>query len=151
MTGSEHGQFPTQPPTSMARIVRAWGPVVVWMGLIFAFSAQPGLRVSDDPGVDGPIRHVAHVVVYAVLAMALLRALSWGAPNGWTWRHAVLAISLAVLYGVSDEVHQTYVPQRTGHLVDVGWDLLGAAAGVVTLRLVPRRWRRRGSVDVGPG
>ncbi|MGZ6131728.1 MAG: hypothetical protein ACXWLF_06875 [Myxococcaceae bacterium] len=26
-------------------------------------------------------------------------------------------------------MHQTYVPQRTGHLVDVGWDLLGALGG----------------------
>lgn len=150
MTGSEHDQFPTDPPTSAARIVRAWGPVVAWAALIFLLSAQPGLRVSDDPSVDQPIRHVAHVVVYAVLAMVLLRALSWGAARPWTRRHVLLAVLLAVLYGVSDEVHQTYVPQRTGHLVDVGWDLLGAVAGVLVLRLLAGRWSRRASVQAGP-
>ena len=133
----------------MARIARAWGPAVAWMALIFALSAQPGLRVSDDPGVDLPIRHVAHVLVYAVLAVLLLRAIGSGRARTWSWRRVLLAVALAVLYGVSDEVHQTYVPQRTGHLVDVGWDLLGALVGVLVLRLVAW-WLRRTSVQRRP-
>ena len=100
------------------------------MALIFVLSAQPGLRVSDDPGVDEPIRHVAHVLVFGVLALLSPARPQLGEPQApGRWRHAVLAIVLATLYGVTDEVHQTYVPQRTGHLVDVGWDLLGAVAG----------------------
>lgn len=150
MTGSEHGQFPTDAPNSAIRIVRAWGPVVAWMALIFALSAQPGLRASNDPNVDQPIRHFAHVLVYAALAMLLLRARSPATASAWTWRRVLLAVLLAVLYGVSDEVHQTYVPQRTGHLVDVGWDLLGAVAGVLLMRFAPWRWLRRASVQARP-
>jgi VanZ family protein len=98
----------------------------------------------------GGTRVASTRLVYGVLAVLLLRALSWGATNPWTWRHVLLAISLAALYGVSDEVHQTYVPQRTGHPVDVGWDLLGAVAGVVIVRLVPRLRLRRASVHRRP-
>ena len=120
------------------------------MAVIFALSAQPGLRVSDDPGVDLPIRHVAHVLAFGVLAVLLLRGLTSRAEEPWTWRQAALAVALATLYGVTDEIHQTYVPLRTGHLVDVGWDLLGAAAGVTLLRLLAIRWPRLGGPSVVP-
>lgn len=156
MTGIKDGQFPAtggmEAPTRgrLVRVVVGWGPAVAWMGFIFLLSAQPGLRVSDDPGVDGPIRHFAHVVTYGVLACLLLRSLRAGSALRWTRRTVLLAIALATLYGVSDEIHQTYVPARTGHLVDVGWDLLGAALGLVLLRLAPWRWLRRSSVVAGP-
>ncbi len=67
-----------------------FGPAAAWMALIFLLSAQPGLRVSNDPSVDGPIRHVAHVIVYAILTLLLL----WGVgalSSGWRTRVALLA------------------------------------------------------------
>lgn len=170
MTTSEDGQFPTAPapahsrdgsvvPASATtgadrtpparRVLRRWGPVIAWMALIFVLSAQPGLRVSDDPSVDSPIRHVAHVLAFGVLALLLLRGLSWGAPRPWTWRYVVAAVALTTLYGVTDEVHQTYVPLRMGHLIDVGWDLLGAATAIAVLWLAARRWPRFASVVAG--
>jgi VanZ family protein len=170
MTTSKDGQFPTAPapaspgdrsvdPASagqpadrtppIRRTIRRWGPVLAWMALIFLLSAQPGLRISDDPAVDSPIRHFAHVLAFAALAILLLRGLSWGAPRPWTWRAVAAAVALATLYGVTDEVHQTYVPLRTGHLIDVGWDLLGATTGLAVLWLVARRWPRLASVVAG--
>jgi VanZ family protein len=138
-------------------IVR-WMPTLGMMALIFVLSAQPGLRISNDPGVDLPIRHVAHVFVFALLAAFLVRALAWNRPGRPLMRDVALAIVLATLYGVSDEIHQTYVPDRTGHLVDVGWDLLGACLGAVAARLLPvalLRWpdtaqRRRENSAPGP-
>ncbi len=43
------------------KVIWRWLPAVAWMALIFALSAQSGLRVSDDASVDGPIRHVVHI------------------------------------------------------------------------------------------
>ena len=145
MTTTEDRQF-----RSVTRAARAWGPVAAWLALIFVLSAQPGLRISPDPGVDLPIRHVAHVISYGVLTVLLTRALNWGSSRRARWRLLLLAMVLATLYGVSDEVHQTYVPNRTGHLLDVGWDLLGAIAGAAFLRLTPRRWLERASVVARP-
>lgn len=37
----------------------------------------------------------------------------------------IIAFSLAVLYGISDELHQYFVPGRSGNLFDVRTDILG--------------------------
>jgi VanZ family protein len=108
------------------------------MAVIFLLSAQSGLRVTADPGVDLPIRHVAHMLTYGLLAALLLYGLSWKYSGTWNARLAGLAVALATLYGATDELHQTFVPGRTGNLVDIGWDLLGAVLGVTAYRLYPR-------------
>lgn len=117
------------------RALWQWGPVVAWMVLIFALSAQQGLRVSSDATVDGPVRHLAHVVTYAVLAVLLLRAL---AGDGPTPRLAAIAALMSLLYGVTDEIHQTFVPTRTGQPLDLVWDGMGALLGPTAVLL----WHR---------
>jgi VanZ family protein len=119
-------------------VAARFGPAVAWMVLIFALSAQPGLRVSDDASVDGPIRHAAHVIVYGALTILLL----WGLgafSSGWRPRWALLAGVLAVLYGVTDELHQLTVPNRTGQAFDLVWDTLGALVGVAIAAALVRR------------
>jgi VanZ family protein len=115
--------------------------VIAWMTLIFVLSAQPGLRVSNDASVDGPVRHVAHVVTYGVLAAFLVRALAW--RSDVTWATMTWAFALALLYGVTDEFHQSTVPDRTGQASDLVWDGAGALMGVIAARLawpIVRRW-----------
>jgi VanZ family protein len=140
------------------RFALRWGPAIATMVVIFVLSAQPGLRASNDPAVDLPIRHAAHVAVYALLSLFLVRALCWDGDRRPSAGQLLLAVGLATLYGVSDEIHQTFVPDRTGHAVDVGWDLIGAALGALAARLVPLGWLRwpngdqrgRGRTNAGP-
>ncbi len=113
-----------------------WLAVLAWAGLIFLLSAQQGLRVSQDPGVDRPIREVAHGCTYAVLTILLGWALSGRrAPSV---RVMVAAATLAFLYGISDEWHQTFVPTRTGRPQDLIWDGIGILIGVGVLLLAAR-------------
>jgi VanZ family protein len=107
----------------------AWAPVVVWAAVIFAFSSVPSL--STELGtVDTILRKLAHLAEYAVLGALLCRAL----------RRPALAILVATLYAVSDEVHQTFVEGRVGAPLDVGLDAIGAAVGVLLwTRLRDRR------------
>lgn len=51
-----------------------WVAVVAWAAMTFLASDQPGLAISDDPGVDGPLRHAAHVAVDAGLTTLLVWA-----------------------------------------------------------------------------
>jgi len=93
-----------------------------------------------------------------VLTVCLVRGLCWERDVAPRPRDLVLAIALATLYGVTDEVHQTFVPDRTGHAVDVGWDLVGALFGAIVARLLSPallRWpagpqRGRGRTNEGP-
>jgi VanZ family protein len=111
-----------------------WATVVAWAGLIFLLSNQPGLAVSEDPAVDQPTRHIAHVLVYAVLTLLI----AWAATGRRvpTLRLATLAGVIALLYGVTDEIHQTFVPTRTGRPEDLVWDALGAVLGVAAIAVV---------------
>lgn len=106
-----------------------WGPAIAWMAFIFLLSAQPGLKISANASVDGPARHLAHIGVFAVLAVLLVHGLgALGRPL--TARAALLAGALTIGYGITDELHQAFVPDRTANPVDVGYDAIGAAVGI---------------------
>lgn len=129
-----------------------WVPAAGVMAVIFILSSQSGLAVSEDPAVEKPIRATGHLLAYGLLAALLLAALSWGRRP--RLRDAALAFAIAVAYGVTDELHQSFVPTRNGRIDDVVIDAIGAAAGValawLPLSLLARsRWaatRRGGSV-----
>ncbi len=122
-----------------------WLPMLAMMALIFVLSSQSGLKVSEDPAVDKPFRVTGHLLAYALLAAATFVGSSWGRRP--TWRDAALALAVSLLYGLSDELHQSFVPDRTGRLDDVATDLLGAIVGTslawLGLLLAARRREHR--------
>jgi VanZ family protein len=104
-----------------------WLPVVGWAALIFLLSAQSDLRFSSDAGIDWPLRKVAHLMIFAILAILTARALT-----GTRIRHATLfSFVLAGFYAISDEVHQSFVAGRSPLLTDVLIDLVGVAVGLL--------------------
>jgi VanZ family protein len=90
------------------------------MALIFVVSSiavqLPGLRYFPlrDKGI--------HFLEYAVLGWLCAAASS---------RTASFAMFVAVLWGLSDEIHQAFVPGRSSELGDVVADAIGAFAGTV--------------------
>ncbi len=112
--------------------LRFWGPPILWMGLIFYLSAQPQLPTLDETWLDFLLKKAGHIVVYAVLAWLLVRALVQEGPV--QPRHLRLALLLTILYALSDELHQSFVPGRTARLLDVGFDTLGALLALARFR-----------------
>jgi VanZ family protein len=107
------------------------------MAAIFVLSAQPGLRISEDPAVDLPLRRVAHVAAYGLLALLLLRPLSAFPIR----RAALTAFVVTLLWAVSDEMHQSLVPDRRGVAGDVVIDAAGALLGLAGAVAWRSRWR----------
>ena len=105
--------------------------VAGWAALIFIGSSFP-----NPPGASGGEWQydLAHMVEYAVLgALAFVALRSYRAAA----RVVTLALAawvVAVLYGMSDEFHQSFVPNRDANWMDVGFDALGAAAGIGIVR-----------------
>ena len=98
--------------------------MLVWAGVIFAFSSIPSL--STHLGTwDYVLRKLAHMTEYAVLALLLVRATG----------SALWAFVLTVAYACTDELHQTFVRGRHGSPIDVGIDAIGALIGLSLLRL----------------
>ena len=113
----------------MSHGLKVWGPAVLLMAAIFGFSAQ-----SNLPAPPGGISDVsAHAIVYAGLGVLMLRALSNARWSGVTPRSVAVAIALTVLYGVSDESHQSFVDGRFAEARDVIADALGACSGAAAV------------------
>lgn len=143
---------PTATPRAQ-RVLRrllSWGPALAIMALIFRLSNDSDLggpgwvtalanRLTGDwAGLDRfePLLSMAddylswgaHFVFYGALALALLWALRREWPRlehaaWWAW-------SLAVLYGLSDELHQSFVPGRKEDWRDIVTDAAGAAVAL---------------------
>jgi len=109
-----------------------WLPVLVWAGVIFAFSSIPSLN-SGLGTWDYVLRKGAHMTEYAILAVLLVRA-----TGSYMW-----AFVLAVAYAGSDEFHQTFVRGRHGSPIDVGIDAVGAVGALIGLVLWRSKIRRR--------
>jgi VanZ family protein len=119
-------------------------PAVLWMAVIFILSSRSGSELSTWmpyvnrvlPGLKGfdPM----HYVAYFVLALTVAYGLG---SLSWTWKGFLLNVVICVLYGLSDEWHQSFVPNRSPEWADIGRDAIGsAAAGSIVL--LAGRWRR---------
>ena len=118
-------------------IALRWAAVIAWMGVIFFLSSRPDLP-NFAPGLPGLEEIGGHLTVYAVLA-----ALLWWALHGSGVRYpATWALVLAVVYGATDEYHQSFVPGRTMSVSDLMVDLIGAGAVLLIVTLL--RARRMG-------
>lgn len=110
-------------------IVPRWVPALLLMIVIFSFSSQTSQELPNFGGWDYFVKKSAHGIGYGLLALSYLRAL----PN----RDYKLAWFLAVLYSLTDEFHQSFVPGRRASWIDVFvFDNLGA---MITL-FVHARW-----------
>ena len=95
------------------------------------------------------IRKCAHLAEYGILAVLIWRGLrgSSSEPDQlWSWRLARLAMCCAALYAATDELHQSFVPSRTGSPMDVLIDSAGAILGVIALHRWGI-WRKRWPTD----
>ena len=137
----------------------AWLPAFLLMALIFALSGQPELgRPGWLSGLYASLFHTApwlmallpavarldplaasagHLAAYGALAVALYRGVRRQWPD--LARPALAAWGLALLYGLSDEWHQSFVPGRHADPWDLAVDGIGAAAALVALA----GWQRR--------
>ena len=114
---------------SMQHTSRIIGPI-----LRFFWPTVSGETIHD---VQVVVRKTGHVTGYAILAMLIWRARNRGVfTNGWTWRVARFTELIALLYAISDEVHQSFVPTREASAVDVLIDCAGAAAGIFVVWVI---------------
>ena len=107
-----------------------WLPVLVYAGLIFYLSAQPYLTL---PGglllVIDPEMFVFHLFEYIPLGFLAARAAS-KTPMLSLRNSRPFSMFIGAAYGLSDELHQYFVPGRTASPLDAMADTIGVAFGV---------------------
>jgi VanZ family protein len=114
-----------------------WVPVALYAGVIFFLSDQshpeehlPSFLLKDVSD------KVLHAVEYAVLGALCYRAFRWGLNGQVAARALIIAIVAASLYGVTDEVHQLFVPFRESSWLDWLADTIGAVIGALSWRYI---------------
>jgi len=99
-------------------------PMAATLGMIFYLSHQPGnlVQLPQFFGAD----KLLHVIAYGCLAGTFLYALY---PFTCDFNRAVAAIVVVLfclLYAISDEFHQGFIPGRIASIWDVAADCFGA-------------------------
>jgi VanZ family protein len=121
---------------STREIALAWLPALVYMAIIFTLSSMPALMPyakyfpMRDKGV--------HFVEYAVLGFLTTHAAGRTFPDRARARVVIFGWMTAVLFGVSDELHQAFVPGRNADFYDLVADSLGALVGAGARSVVRR-------------
>jgi len=156
--------------------ILSWLPAVLIMSMIFAFSSKPAdisgqssmtianciysiyesitgrvkteeERLNTLETLDHIVRKAAHVTEFAMLGAAFAWPLHLSGLKGF--RLAWVSIGLTVVYAMTDEFHQIFVPGRSGEIKDVGIDTLGAFIGnfafYISMNAGKKKYKRSGS------
>ncbi|TKB28178.1 teicoplanin resistance protein VanZ [Desulfopila sp. IMCC35006] len=112
-------------------------PAIFTMGTIFYLSHQTGDRLPLPalPGLD----KLAHLAAYGLLAATVLFAVSARQKSTRPLRVIILTVCFCLLYGISDEFHQSFIPGRTASV----FDLMADGGGAVVVCGLWRKWRLR--------
>ncbi len=106
------------------QIIWRWLPAILWMILIFLLSGRRSVSVSHEYVLNFLFFKSLHVIEYAVLFLLNARAL--GLTDAKTKKTNMrLAAVMTLVYAISDEIHQTFVPSREGKMRDVIIDAVG--------------------------
>ena len=120
----------------------SWALVVICMGVIFYLSAQVASdsqelsdsiirKIFETFGItfeSDLIRSIAHCLEFMGLSVLLFNAVYV------TWflkLTPIIAFLGTVLYAITDEIHQTFVPGRAFQISDILVDSTGALIGVI--------------------
>ncbi len=128
--------------------------IIIWMGIIFWFSndnAVESTKKSDsvivfiankfvkkdltlkekEEIIDKYVvlvRKTAHFLVYFILGVLVI---SYMMERGEIDKQSLLiAILICLGYACSDEIHQLFISGRSGQLLDVLLDTIGASSGI---------------------
>ena len=114
------------------KLLNACAPPLIWAGVIFLFSSQASLPGFEESIHDFIFKKTAHIFVYLVLYLLLKRAVEITINKKSSRKQLLVPVFICLVYAVSDELHQSFVPGRYATLRDVGYDMFGV--GVAFLR-----------------
>ena len=112
----------------------SWIITIVIAGLIFYFSS---LTFPAGSGSGSNIYSIFyHIIIFFLFALFLSISL----VKGKIKKDIILAIAIGIVYGISDEIHQLFVPGRSSAIFDVFLDSFGIlTASVIYLLMLEFR------------
>ena len=109
-------------------LIICWMPAVAWMGVIFYFSTLPESATPLRGILSDKVCHAGEYFILAFLILFALLRTTRARFSASFW----ITLAWGAVYGLSDEIHQLYVPTRQ---FDVA-DLVADVCGMVVLFLI---------------
>lgn len=127
--------------------------IVIWLLVIFLFSNQDGststlltngilekyLFFVDSDIFFMIIRKMAHITEYFILGILVLNFINEFKID----KKIIISILICFILASFDELHQLFIPDRTGCLLDVFIDMIGASLGILILSLIKNHKKQR--------
>lgn len=111
---------------SLANFFRFWVPPIIYAFLIFFLSSlsKPPLPIEIES-------NFLHYPEYALFSFLLLRAFHSNKSNDVVFSDILYTFSISILFGLLDEFHQAFVPERVPELKDLMRDTIGTSFGIL--------------------
>ena len=114
---------------SFNKLIKYWLPVLIYLIVIFLFSDHPTVTVTTIDWGDFFFKKTVHFFEYAFLFILFYRAFrTLSIPF---LKIVILSFVFTILYAISDELHQVFIPGRTGTLRDVLIDSAGVTSAFI--------------------
>lgn len=119
------------------KLFSLWIPPICWSFLIFTLSSRSLPSTSQIFWKDFIVKKSAHIIEYTVFSSMLYRAFRNSGVN--KRNSGIIAVTLAIIYALSDEFHQSFTPGREPRLRDVIFDTIGASLAIYLIwNLLPK-------------
>ena len=102
--------------------------------IIYASSIPDKALLGDDSLIEQIISNLAHIPAYALLTFLWLKAFE-RRNTDHSFMAAALILFALILFAVSDEIHQSFIPGRSASYMDIGLDFIGIFFGLVTFKI----------------
>ena len=113
--------------SKLRTIFICWLPLIIYCLAIYIQSSYPGSEKIPRFAFSDKILHFG---AYGLLSILFYRAYETLPLKANKRRLFLLSIGSAILYGVSDEIHQYFVPFRQASIMDVMANTIGSICGV---------------------
>jgi VanZ family protein len=111
--------------TKFKNLFSNYFPLIFVCSYIFYQSSKRAVVLSYNGDTNFFLHKLAHVIVYSLVFLTATRA----------FKNMKIAVFFGILFGISDEIHQNFVPTRTASVVDV---LIDSISVLTTFFLVKR-------------
>ena len=106
---------------------------------IFFLSSMPDQFLPGDRSLTEKIVfNLAHIPAYGLLTYLWLISFTSTRNKNYSFKIILTVFAGLVLFAISDEIHQAFIPGRSASLMDIGLDLVGILAGLALFRQVRR-------------
>jgi len=135
----------------MTQFLKNWAPPVLWAILISYFSTDtfsfartssyfdpllnwlfPALSTEGREWIHAGVRKLGHWSEFFIFALLLAHAFQSSTSLSLRIRWMLWTLLIVAFYASADEVHQLFVPSRSGSFKDSLLDIFGGCCAVLT-------------------